>query len=297
MKIFSKIAALITAVGLTVGMCGTVAFADNAEKTPDGYVTVSVEKFTIGQGYVSQPKTVGFYTGETGMDVLVRAVGKENIAITEGSWGNYISGFADKDTGSVNLSDSLKTVLKVEDLTDRTTTGYLSEFDYTTNAGFSFFVNNKSSMVGVDAYAPVDGDVIRMQFSIYESGADLGTDSRWEWEGATGGSASIIPETNRDNLTVLIAKALAGTNKVDCQNAIAVISNLDSVQSELDASYSALEKAIEEDNKPVGDNKPINDKKPTETTKPAQTGLEVCLVLPIAIMAFGILFKVKPNKR
>lgn len=295
MKIFSKIAAFITAVGLTVGMCGLVSFAENAENTPDGYVTISVEKFTIGQGYVVNPTKVPFYEGETGMDVLERAVGKDNIAITISDWGNYISGYADTDTGTVNLSESLKEVLNFDDLTARTADGYLSEYDYTSEGGFMFFLNNQSSMVGVDGYTPADGDVLRMQFTIYGYGSDLGIDNT-SW----GGYPSIVPETNRDALTVLIAETLANNDDVDCSDAIAVISNLDSIQTDIDTAYANLEKAI----KDAGNDSSIidsDDEKQEENSdslvennddsKSPSTGISIMFITPFAILALGLAIK------
>ncbi len=42
---------------------------------PVGTVTVSVERFTLGQGYFIEPEEVPIYAGDTGADLLDRVLG------------------------------------------------------------------------------------------------------------------------------------------------------------------------------------------------------------------------------
>ncbi len=253
MKRLSKFLAIMAAAGMTAGIMASTAYADNAEAVHD-YVYVAVEKFTIGQGYVFAPEKVPLQEGDTGLDVLKRAVGEDNIIGSGEQWGYYIEGFKDVDAGDVTLAKCISAVVDKSALTDRNTEGVLSSFDYTAESGFIFFLNNRSSDTAIDSYAPSDGDVIRIQYSIYGYGSDIGIDnSSW------GGTASVIPETNRDALTALIAEAL--DEGVDCTDAIAVISNMDSTQEQLDTAYSALEIALTPQ---VSDENTENDSASTE---------------------------------
>ena len=177
-----------------------------------------------------------------------------NIIGSGEQWGYYIEGFKDVDAGDVTLAKCISAVVDKSALTGRNTEGVLSSFDYTAESGFIFFLNNRSSDTAIDSYAPSDGDVIRIQYSIYGYGSDIGIDnSSW------GGASSVIPETNRDALTALIAEAL--DEGVDCTDAIAVISNMDSTQEQLDTAYSALEIALTPQ---VSDENTENDSASTE---------------------------------
>lgn len=305
MKRLSKLAALLTAAGMTV--CGFAATA-SAEDAPDGYVTVTAEKFTIGQGYISAPKKVPFYEGETGLDIIKKAVGEDKVIVTESSYGDYISGFYDDDSGSVVLADCIAEKVTADSLTGRASEGALSEFDYSPTSGFMFILNNESAPVGISSYEPTDGDVVRIQFSIYGYGSDIGTDnSSW------GGEPSLIPETDRDELTKLIAEALEAD--IDCEAEVAVISDLDSTQSDLDEAVKSLSEKLsppekepekepeqEPEQEPEPEKEPETlpekepeqepEKEPVSEEKPVSTGAAAAgLFIPALILAAGTAFR------
>lgn len=298
-KIFKSLVTGLVVAGMTATTMLASVSADEATKE---YVTVSVEKFSIGQGYVFEPVTVELKDGDKGMDVLKRAVGEENIIVTSSDWGSYISGFKDTDSGEVKLAKIYDGLVSSESLTARTTEGALSELDYTSEAGFMFFVNGASAMEGIDSYTPKNGDVIQMCFTIYNYGADIGIDnSSW------GGSVSLIGEVSRVNLTKAIAQA-NGEN-VDAKDAVAVISNLDSTQNDIDKACESLLKKIEDANaKPDNDpeikddntntdvDNSVNDKNdavetPSNEDKTPQTGLVVSLVSPCVLGACAVMCK------
>lgn len=303
-KIFKSLVTGVLVAGMTAATMFTSAVAD---QTSEKSVTVSVEKFTIGQGYVCQPVTVELNEGDKGLDVLKRAVGDDKVIMTSSDWGSYISGFKDKDTGDVKLADIYSGVLSQDSLTKRASSDVLSEFDYTSEAGFMFFVNGQSAMEGIDSYTPQDGDVLRICFTIYNYGADIGIDnSSW------GGSASLIGNISRESLTKAIAKANACS--VDANDAISVISNLDSTQAQLDDAEKALLEKIEKANEKPDDNKDNNEnnenkdndtkvdnstsdkndnvEKPSNDDKTPSTGVAVSLVLP-AVLGAGMIFTKK----
>lgn len=284
-KIFKSLVTAFLVAGMTTGTMFTSAVADDvAEK----HVTVSVEKFTIGQGYVFEPVTVELKEGDKGMDVLKRAVGEENIIVTSSEWGSYISGFKDVDTGVVRLPNFFYQILSTDDFTGRNTEGVLSEFDYTTESGFMFFVNGVSAMEGIDSYVPQDGDVLSMCYTIYNYGADLGIDnSSW------GGSASLIGDISRTELTKVIAQAKA--LGVDVTAEIDVISNLDSTQADIDEAVISANEKISALNQPEQPEQPTDT--PTDETKPEvpstddktpSTGVAVSFVIP-AVLGLSVI--------
>ncbi len=284
-KIFKSLVTAFLVAGMTTGTMFTSAVADDvAEK----HVTVSVEKFTIGQGYVFEPVTVELKEGDKGMDVLKRAVGEENIIVTSSEWGSYISGFKDVDTGVVRLPNFFYQILSTDDFTGRNTEGVLSEFDYTTESGFMFFVNGVSAMEGIDSYVPQDGDVLSMCYTIYNYGADLGIDnSSW------GGSASLIGDISRTELTKVIAQAKA--LGVDVTAEIDVISNLDSTQADIDEAVISANEKISALSQPEQPEQPTDT--PTDETKPEvpstddktpSTGVAVSMVIP-AVLGLSVI--------
>lgn len=82
-----KFMGIIAAVSI-IASAGSVG-ASAAEELPIGYVTVSVEKFTLGQGFILEPVKVPYFEGETGADITDRALGSENINMGSGT-GSYI---------------------------------------------------------------------------------------------------------------------------------------------------------------------------------------------------------------
>ena len=271
-KLFLKLGATVVATGLMATMTCASVSADG----PDGYVTVSVEKFSIGQGYVSEPTRVPFYDSDNGIDIVKRAVGEDKVIVTDSSWGSYISGFSDVN-GETHLPDCVAAVVDVTALTGRADENVLAEFDYTSEGGFIFFVNNTSSAVGISDYAPNDGDVISFRFSIYGYGSDVGCDnSGW------GGSPSLIGTVDRTEATKLIAEAKEAG--VDVADEMAVVADLDSTQEEIDAVSESIKAKLSPADEPTDEQTPIDD-------KPANTGFAVCMVSPALLGVCAIVSK------
>lgn len=289
-KIFKNLVTGSLVAGMTAMSMFTSAFADETDVKK---VYLSVEKFTIGQGYVCEPVTVELNEGDKGLDVLKRAVGEENVIVTTSDWGSYISGFKDVDTGVVCLPNFFEGILSTDDFTGRNTEGQLSEFDYTSEAGFMFFVNGSSALEGIDSYTPQDGDVLTVSFTIYNYGADIGIDnSSW------GGSASLIGNVNRAELTKAIA--LAKAEDVDVAEEIAVISNLDSTQADIDSAVESVNGKLAQDETPDDTETPIEtpevpSETPVETPstddKTPTTGVAVSLIAPTILGAVCVSLK------
>lgn len=218
------------------------------ETAPQGYVTVAVEKFTTGEGYILEPVEVPFYEGETGTALTERALGVEQINEGEGV-GAYIASIADPDGGKGTVPEVIRNAVEAAGGTlaeERLTPGWLASYDYASTSGWMYMVNNEVPSFGIGDYTPQDGDVLRWTFSIYAYGADLGIDTSYmsEW----GGAAAITPAADRDALTRLLATAKDARGEgvlAAYDAAVAVISDVTAEQAKLDEAAAALQAALE----------------------------------------------------
>lgn len=174
-----RIGALLLALLLTVSaVCGMAAPA-YADTEPTGYVVMSVEKLTLGQGFIAEPQKVAFYKGETLAQVLDRLLTAENReylhtgALTSGF---YLSDIQDADRGIVTIPSYIYAMLPAEKtISPRDSSpAYLGEYDYYHQSGWMYSLNNAFPDVGAGNVAAQDGMVVRWQFTLVGYGGDLG---------------------------------------------------------------------------------------------------------------------------
>ena len=174
-----RIGALLLALLLTVSaVCGMAAPA-YADTEPAGYVVMSVEKLTLGQGFIAEPQKVAFYKGETLAQVLDRLLTAENReylhtgALTSGF---YLSDIQDADRGIVTIPSYIYAMLPAEKtISPRDSSpAYLGEYDYYHQSGWMYSLNNAFPDVGAGNVAAQDGMVVRWQFTLVGYGGDLG---------------------------------------------------------------------------------------------------------------------------
>ena len=190
---FTKIIAAVAAAAVAASAASFCVSAE--ENEPAGYVYFTAEKTTIGQGFTVEPTKVPFYEGDTGLDIVERAA---EVLTETTDYGAYITAFADEDIDTT-VPDEIQAVCP--EMTGRTQEGYLSNYDYTAESGWSYFINDDYAQVGIGDYVPTDGDVLRFAFTVYGYGADLGVDnSSW------GGAAALVPATNKAELIRLCAE-------------------------------------------------------------------------------------------
>ncbi|MCR5737184.1 MAG: hypothetical protein K6G64_06000 [Eubacterium sp.] len=262
-KITSRILSVLLAMILTVSVISVVPTKAETKVAKAAYLTI--EKFTLGQGFLVYPTKVEITEGDTIKTVLDKVAKEEKIDLvyTTTEYGTYLSGIKNADSGKVNIPSEISAMGEFESYGTKypapTNTnvrpntnenGLLSEMTYTDMAGWMVYLNNESSMEGLAAKVK-DGDVIRIQFSIYGWGLDLGSA---DW---TTGEKK-INLANKDNLYKAIADFKAnGTWKQSKSleqlgnNAVAVAGNYNGSQSQLDGTAAALKalEAIFEDGK------------------------------------------------
>ena len=212
-----------------------------------GYVTISVEKFTLGQGYYREPRKVPFYEGDNGADILTRLIGEGNYQNT-GSIKNsfYLASIKDNDSREANIPKYIRDHVE-GDVGEKSDPDWLGEFDYTSMSGWMYAVNNKFPNVGCSQYRPHDGDVVRWQFTVYGYGADLGASADW-------GDGNYIEVANKDRLTAKIGEINSSAEKdillskshikKAYDKAIEVLQNMEETQSEVDKTLEELETAL-----------------------------------------------------
>lgn len=199
---------------------------------------ISVEKGTLGQGYIVEPTAVTLQSGDTVKTVterVLKANGRSALTTMNSTYGYYLQGISDPDRGAISIPAFVQQMITAKDLkvniNDIKESQYLNEFDYTTQSGWMYCVNNVYPEVGTASTKLNSGDVIRWQFTMVGQGQDLK-------EGDP--SISANEKLNRDNLYKTMAyihKTSELMNRADIRtayaNCINVLGNLTSKKSDL----------------------------------------------------------------
>lgn len=220
-----------------------------ANAAEGGTVYASVEKFTIGQGYLIKPTAVRFNSGDTYADIIVRLL-KANGYTYEAtkSMGFYLAYINNADSGVVNVPKCIQNMPddtlpknKIEQGSLYEDTKGLGEHSYNRSSGWFYFVNNVAPDVGMSGIKAKDGDVVRYQFTLYGLGADLGSTGKNEY------GIKPLQLPNRDSITRKLA--VMAQNPSYKQNpawvaaynqAIAAAANLDTTPAQLTAAENNL---------------------------------------------------------
>jgi hypothetical protein len=202
--------------------------ADNSETEE---ITVTVERFSIGQGFFIEPTQLLYDDSENTLEIIDDILGgSDNYETYSDENGSYqLAQVYNCDTGSIELPFSIEGELS-DDLkignNERLDNGaYLGENAYLQGAGWLVYVNNQM-ISDLSDYYPESGDVIRVRFLL-------------------------IPEessdTNKDALTKKISEIKNSElfEEIDFQNSyyesISILANYDVTQSEVDQVLFELE--------------------------------------------------------
>lgn len=201
-------------------------------------VVISIEAFTVDYGFILEPTLVQFTTADNGAMLMEKAFNASNINSGSGT-GNYISSIA-LETDFININSYVYDALSENNIsgdTDVVKSGWLAEFDYTKQSGWIFIVNNKIIASGIADYKPAAGDVIRLAFSVYGSGADLAVSTTGS---PLGNVANIFADTNRDNLFKAMAQYYADSDFELDTYVESVATDLLSNQEEIDSALDFM---------------------------------------------------------
>lgn len=210
---------------------------------------ISVEKGTLGQGYIIEPTAVTLQSGDTVKTVTERVLeanSRSALTTMNSTYGYYLQGISDPNRGAISIPAFVQQMITAKNLSvnveDIKNAQYLNEFDYTPQSGWMYCVNNVYPEVGAASTKVSSGDVIRWQFTLVGQGQDLK-------EGDPSISAS--EKLNRDNLYKTMAyihKTGELMNRSDIRAAyvscINVLGNLTSKKSDL-TDYGTLNLAAQ----------------------------------------------------
>lgn len=248
---------IISSLLILCGLLNLLAFAPAAEDMPAGYITLSVEKFTLGQGYLAEPQLVPFYDGDTLASLTASTLGEDNIRYTGSIDSSFYLSAVRDDEDTLNVPAFILENLGVtqDELRPRQDSGWLAEFDHSSEdmptAGWQYTHNNVMLSSSATDELPSDGDVLRWQFSIGGLGADLGygmTGTSWveaaDKDDLTTAVATINSSPDRDSLLADVDIAAA------YDTAIAVLTDLESTQGDVDDACSTLTDLLDSGSQP-----------------------------------------------
>ena len=236
----------LIAIGVTSNLGGASAATSATGESSIGEVTLSVEKFTIGQGYYLEPIQVPFYKDENGADLLLRVLGEDNMKYQGTAESNFYMTSLKDSTVEAKIPAYILSHMETEPTARESGDEWLGELDYSKEAGWMSVINNVPPDVGPSDYRPQDGDVIRYQFTVSGYGSDF-TTSQW--------AERYIDFADKDDLTALVASINSSADKADklqqadikaaYDNAYTVLKNLESTQASVDSAYDGLAQLVD----------------------------------------------------
>lgn len=188
-----------------------------------GTVNISIEKFTLGQGYVIEPIQVDLYSNDSIASLTTRLLEDYSMEYTLGPGASVESGYylASITDGS-DPEEKINPPQYIVDAIDKDgavlsytrDSASLGEFDYAQQSGWMYSVNNVFPNVGGSdfntttnnvAYKLKDGDIIRWQFTLWGLGSDIG--GGFEGDESEGSfEKSYITVANRTIATSMLAE-------------------------------------------------------------------------------------------
>lgn len=197
-----------------------------------GNAVFTLERLTLDGQFIIEPQKVEIFEGENAAYALERFLSQNGYDHAHS--GSMDGGFyLQKVEGdgvapaTLKIQDCLQRVLddKGAVLEPKADLSTLGEFDYTSMSGWMYSVNNVFPNVGFSEKYLQDGDVVRVQFTLWGHGRDIGD------SGSTGSSGGGFYEIA--DKTKLIKKAANGMS-----------SSVRKLLTQLDASQSDIDKAL-----------------------------------------------------
>ncbi len=171
---------------LLIGCLGLLLFwlipTQGYAKEPAGQIVISVEKATLGQGYIIEPQYAPFYEGESVAEVTLRVLKENGLKYyndgNEWSVSFYLADVWDPDRGEVSIPQYITNSIKQAGLKlyEDYTPDYLGEFDYTRQSGWMYTVNGEFPIYSAGAVKAANNQVVRWQFTLMGMGRDTGGD-------------------------------------------------------------------------------------------------------------------------
>ena len=152
----------------------------------DGYIYMTVEKITLNQGLVQEPVKVGYNKVNSLAEIMESVLGEKSTY--SGDMSNYylegiIDGGEPDGWSKEQIPDDIQKALDYT-IGERNKADTLSGYDYSFYGGWQFTVDNHTTNAGAgqlyvgsdssDGMCFENGSVVRLQYSLYGYGEDIG---------------------------------------------------------------------------------------------------------------------------
>lgn len=249
MKMGRRLPALLLAVLLLLTGIFT-GFVPAKAASGLGTVTLTIERFTLGQGYLAEPMLVEIQEGDDYSKLLTRVMDSLGIRYTytgNVGWSFYLSGIKDADTGNLNIPLCIRNMppqrdwngQKVYPPNNSAVNDYapdLQEYSYNSMSGWMYSVNNEFPDVGMDGKVPQNGDVFRVQFTVFGYGLDLeGSDATYQVADKSLLTAKIAQINQNKEAWFSIEGCKENYNR-----ALEILQTVDASQESVNEIYAAL---------------------------------------------------------
>lgn len=246
LKIFASFA-FVCAMALLL----TVQPAKAAENDITVYATV--EKFSLGQGYLIEPTKMTVDKDAFASDVVVKLLEANGYEYeVDTSWGYQLTYIKNADSGAVDIpaciqgmaadswSGTPAPTTESAKAAGNASAPDLGNYSYTSAAGWTFYVNNESPIVPMNEYKLQDGDVLRLRFTIHGYGADMGG----TWDGCLSlpNLDTLIKKMANYNVNKT-ANEMNATYKKAYSEAVKAATDMDNTQDSMDKAASKLPSA------------------------------------------------------
>lgn len=222
--------------------------ADNS--SVKGKIVMSVEKATIGQGFIMEPQYVDFYDGDTLATITLRQltkIGRRYNYDGRIQSGFYLSEISDPGRGAINVPEYIQNIMKKSGLTlylTDNTPEYLGEKDYSRQSGWVYDYNGIQPNVSACEITPRNGDVLQWKFTMATLGSDVEGDTEYF-------NQNKLVRPDRVKLNKLLAEVKTkpelmnnSTVKASYDRCIALTMNLRTSRSDLTSDMNVLRKAL-----------------------------------------------------
>lgn len=220
-------------------------------ETPKGQIIMSIEKSTLGQGYLMEPQYVDFYEGDNMADVTLRQLRKLRRKYNYSGGTNhgfYLSEISDRGRGAIRIPNYIKDMITKSNLKlySDGTPEYLGEFDYTRQSGWMYCYNGGYPVVSACEITPRNGDVLQWQFTL----VGLGTDLKGNQEYLKKNNKTVLNRVEVSRLLAKIKKNPELLKNSEVRSAYErckkLAMDLNTAQSDLSGDMTTLKKALQE---------------------------------------------------
>lgn len=217
---------------------------------------ICIEKHTIGQGFIVEPTKITAPSEQNlahALDELLTKNGLDYKNTGSLDSGFYLAAIDDKNGSLTADFPAVIVDAAGSELSETRANSFLGEFDYYNMSGWMYCVDNVFPNYGMSDCNPENGDVVRLRFTVYGYGSDLGS--------TFGGSTSIVPSIDCDKVVRLLADINCSGDKEEllkdktfkeaydaAMDAMAYISDTPdkaTQQANVDKAYADLSEAYE----------------------------------------------------